>query len=422
VNKVLIVEDNDAARLALRHVIEKKFKFQVEEAVNGVEGLAKFSKFQPDLILLDVAMPLMNGKEFLEAIRNDAEYNHVNVIVLTAMNDKNIVREMVELGISDYIFKPFEREDVMNRINNIIAKTSLTNRRKGNKNIERVSSLFSRSILLVDKDPLFLNFIEELFGDKTEVIVAQNGAECLQLYVNKRPQIVIMGQNLSIINEFLLAKKISEFDSNKDTEIYLAVDKDTLTPEQKMLYTAVLQKSLIPEVFIREFATKVLHNTSIFDLFTAFVQSMQPDLIDSVKQTFEIASPQELLVEEQSGDCNPEGDYCIKTTLAEKVENIEVTLFLCGFKQNLDEIVSIGTSGEEQPVMDFDATMIEHINTIANRLRLLLKTKGIFTNYQEPIIDNSIDDLMQNDVKLIIPFKNKNSKCFVLGVTVSQKG
>ena len=116
--KTLLVDD-----VALNiKVVEKMispFKFQVRPASNGEQALKAIAEEQPDLILLDLMMPIMDGFETLQRIRaGEAGDPNVVVIILSALNsEKDIIRGM-NLGANDFITKPV----IMQRLNNVIEK------------------------------------------------------------------------------------------------------------------------------------------------------------------------------------------------------------------------------------------------------------------------------------------------------------
>ncbi len=101
---VLIVEDEADLRNALETVLSQQ-GFSVATAVDGEEGLAKALAEKPDLILLDIMMPKMDGITVLKNLRIDTWGAHAKVIVMTASGDFSKVAEVVELGGKDYVVK-----------------------------------------------------------------------------------------------------------------------------------------------------------------------------------------------------------------------------------------------------------------------------------------------------------------------------
>src|SRR5690348_7655515 len=110
--RVLVVEDEPENRLLLGVVLTSE-GYEVVEAEDGPAALAAVRERLPDLILLDVMMPGMNGYAVLEALRADAATRSVPVIMLTALPQRGDVERAVEMGVAGYITKPFEPADLL---------------------------------------------------------------------------------------------------------------------------------------------------------------------------------------------------------------------------------------------------------------------------------------------------------------------
>lgn len=113
-SKILIVEDEEGIREGLSYLLGEQYF--VEEAENGVVGLKKAIRNPPNLILLDLKMPEMDGFQVLKALRSDNDFDHIPVIVLSAFNSPADRTKAFELGADDYINKPFDRAELMARI------------------------------------------------------------------------------------------------------------------------------------------------------------------------------------------------------------------------------------------------------------------------------------------------------------------
>lgn len=114
--KILIIEDTPDNIDILTNILKDK-KFQIAVAINGEQGLNYVSQFQPDLILLDVIMPVMDGFETCKRLKSDSLTKDIPVIFLTAKAEKVDVIKGFELGAVDYITKPFQYSEVLARIN-----------------------------------------------------------------------------------------------------------------------------------------------------------------------------------------------------------------------------------------------------------------------------------------------------------------
>ena len=100
-------------RQVLKEFLSKK-GYDVGEASGGAEAIITFDEFQPDLMLLDIKMPDMDGLDVLQKI--SAKSSHVRIIMLTAVNDDIIGREALELGAADFLIKPIDLGQVQTHL------------------------------------------------------------------------------------------------------------------------------------------------------------------------------------------------------------------------------------------------------------------------------------------------------------------
>ena len=105
--KVLLVEDNEANRDMLARRLQRR-GFEVVFAVDGAEGVAKSKTEHPDIVLMDMSLPVMNGWEATRAIKADATTKHMPVIALTAHSMAGDREKAMEAGCDDYDTKPVE--------------------------------------------------------------------------------------------------------------------------------------------------------------------------------------------------------------------------------------------------------------------------------------------------------------------------
>ena len=119
---ILIVEDNDVMREGLEDMLTFE-GFDSISAGDGKDALHKMERFTPDLILADIAMPVMDGYEFYEAVRKQAEWITIPFIFLTARADRNDIIAGKNLGVEDYLVKPISREELFTSIRAKLART-----------------------------------------------------------------------------------------------------------------------------------------------------------------------------------------------------------------------------------------------------------------------------------------------------------
>ena len=119
---VLVVEDDRNIAELLQMYLEKE-GYTVTVAADGGQGLSKFRALQPDLVLLDVMMPVMDGWSVCKSIRADSQ---VPIIMLTAKGETDDKVLGLKTGADDYITKPFEMKEVLARIEAVLRRTGST--------------------------------------------------------------------------------------------------------------------------------------------------------------------------------------------------------------------------------------------------------------------------------------------------------
>jgi len=116
--KILIVEDDADIRVMMEFILRDDYELIFSE--DGRCGISKSLEERPDLILLDIYMPGISGLEVCKAVRDNPEISSTPIIILTAGALKEEVAEGYALGANDYIFKPFEPEDLIERIEKLL--------------------------------------------------------------------------------------------------------------------------------------------------------------------------------------------------------------------------------------------------------------------------------------------------------------
>ncbi len=123
--RILLIDDSSTMRKIQRRVLsEMNPEFDIVEAGNGKEALEKLKEFnfQFGLVLCDINMPEMNGMETLKAIRAMPETLKLPIIMCTSVAEKGQVMEAIKAGATNYLVKPFQPEDLKNKINTVLSK------------------------------------------------------------------------------------------------------------------------------------------------------------------------------------------------------------------------------------------------------------------------------------------------------------
>lgn len=118
--KILIVDDSRTSRKVLRGILEAAGHEVVAEAVDGENGFETFSQTKPDVVTLDITMPVLDGIGALKKIKE--EYPDSKAIMVTAAGQKSKMVEAVKYGADDFITKPFDQEQLIEIINKVVSE------------------------------------------------------------------------------------------------------------------------------------------------------------------------------------------------------------------------------------------------------------------------------------------------------------
>ena len=118
--KILSVDDSRTIRLIVGKAF-KPYECEMLEASNGEEGLVAAAREKPDLIILDVTMPVMDGVTMLTRLKADEALKGIPVIMLTAESGRENVLQIARLGVRDYLVKPFKEEQLIEKAGRIVS-------------------------------------------------------------------------------------------------------------------------------------------------------------------------------------------------------------------------------------------------------------------------------------------------------------
>ena len=117
---VLVVDDDELTRKLIQRLLEREFDVQVTMLSNGLEGLEYAQEHKPDLIILDLMLPGMNGFEFLKKLRKDDLLKNTKVILVSAKSRSEDIERGFDLTADEYITKPFQPKEFVVRVRRLI--------------------------------------------------------------------------------------------------------------------------------------------------------------------------------------------------------------------------------------------------------------------------------------------------------------
>jgi two-component system cell cycle response regulator len=226
-NKILTVDDSKTVRIIIRKAF-KAFDCEIFEAGNGVEGLAVATKGQPDIILLDVTMPVMDGVEMLTKLKADPALKGIPVIMLTAEGGRDNVLKIAKIGIRDYVIKPFKEEVLVEKVGRVIDLKPLAD---GPAKVRSI--LDPADILVVDDKPAIVQQVQEgLKHTAWRIHGASTQGEAIDFCSHTTPDLALVSMSLPSEAAFNLFRTLRANTKTKHMPIFgLAVKIDTAVQE-----------------------------------------------------------------------------------------------------------------------------------------------------------------------------------------------
>jgi two-component system, cell cycle response regulator len=240
--KILTVDDSKTIRLIVARAF-KSFACEIFEAADGVEGLTAAQREKPDIIILDLTMPIMDGVEMLTKLKADPELRSIPVVMLTAESGRENVLRIAKLGVRDYLIKPFKEELIVERVGRIIdlkAKSEIIARAK------RFDDPLQ--VLVVDDKPAIIEQVQTaLSGTPWKVQGAAQPGQAVDSCTQALPDIALVSLSLPEGAGFILFQMLRANVRTKGIPIVALSVKnasDEQTRAQQLGFNGVVTKPI----------------------------------------------------------------------------------------------------------------------------------------------------------------------------------
>jgi CheY-like chemotaxis protein len=272
--KVLLVDDEATGRRLLRRWVERGFDAYVVEANNGLEALEALAAEEFDLVVLDLMMPVLDGTETLSLIRSDPSHGDIEVVVATQLASEQKVRDIISLGVADYILKPLRYESVVDRLHQIV-------NRARQKKKERLRHSDLPTILVADPDPNFCDFAVSALSGRFHGIAARTAAETLVGVLKNEPELVMLSATLPGLRFEMLGKKVLALAKARHGKVCLIVD--TRSDSVDEAYAGQIVRTFVPETFSNEVA-KLVAGAAAVGGEEPWLKALEPEITTAVRQ------------------------------------------------------------------------------------------------------------------------------------------
>jgi CheY-like chemotaxis protein len=179
---ILVVDDDDSIRSLLQQELSDQ-GYIIEEAANGKQALESVRKNRPDLIILDVMMPEINGFDVAAILKNDPQTMDIPIIILSIVQDK---ARGFRIGVDRYLTKPIDTAQLFTEVGNLLEQGK--SRKK---------------VMVVDQDTEAVRSLTDVLKTKGYQVVESDGKELVKNAIDAQPDIIILNSLLSAKQEIV---------------------------------------------------------------------------------------------------------------------------------------------------------------------------------------------------------------------------
>jgi two-component system, cell cycle response regulator len=230
--KVLTIDDSKTLRMIVgKHL--SPFGVQLLQAENGEQGIVCARENNPDVILLDYNMPVMDGYHTLIELKADPQLKAIPVVMLTTETVQETVVKLAKLGLKDYIAKPFTRDVLLQKLNPILSlyEGSCVPADKPAPAPGSMGNSGKLTILAVDDKANILDLIKEYFADQFNLITADSGQAALQAIAQKKFDYMFLDLSLPDVHAFDVLKTYLQSNGPEAKKKVVAMTLRTAQPD-----------------------------------------------------------------------------------------------------------------------------------------------------------------------------------------------
>lgn len=231
--KVILIEDN----LFLSDIITKKLSFHgadITRYSNGLEGLAGVRSSNPDLVLLDIAMPVMNGYEVLQVMYAEKLTEKIPVIVISNSGQPVEIERVKQLGVRDYLVKAnFEPSEVLDKVFDVLGVGRSESSTAGGETDAYEKGI---KVMVVEDDPLLRNLLSvKLAKSGCPHMFSSDGSEAVDLIRQYQPNVVVLDLMLPGKTGFEILEELKADDGLKDIPVVIFSNKSSDNEKERAI-------------------------------------------------------------------------------------------------------------------------------------------------------------------------------------------
>lgn len=245
--KLMTVDDSRTIRrIVTTYARDLDPEVEIIEAADGQECLDRCNENTPDIIILDVNMPVMTGEECLQHLRTNDHTKNIAVVMLTTESEKQLVVRLLQLGVQQFIIKPFEKQEFIDKVGGVLSRVG-TQESGGQK---AVSTPEGPYILVVEDKENIARTIQTAAQATHAVVVTTDAGLAMGHFKRRAPSLVLANLTLEGLDAFDLFAQMRKVPERQDTRFVgmcLKTAKEVIARTRGTGYIQILVKPFGPE-------------------------------------------------------------------------------------------------------------------------------------------------------------------------------
>ncbi|MBN1515869.1 response regulator [Candidatus Sumerlaeota bacterium] len=268
--RIMVVDDDPDSQLILSKILQPHY--DVHLADNGLDALEKLESLDPDIVLADVAMPVMNGWEFVERLRKQPQFQKIPVVFLSAMVQKNHIKTGYDSGADLYLTKPIEPDRLLRmlemqvRERNLVPKEALNATVDSGKYVidedepepptEPLEPMHRARVLIVDDDQDLAMIMKMELSRFYEVVVSHDGLSAMDTALKWKPDIFVIDWMMPKVSGYQMVEILRRTQNFHHSPIIFISAKSS--PRDKMMVERLDVAAYLPKPFLPSDLTMVI--------------------------------------------------------------------------------------------------------------------------------------------------------------------
>lgn len=245
--RILVADDDSIVRAVVQRVAFLS-SYELLEAEDGSEAFRLIEEKDPDLLLTDLHMPVLDGFALVAAVRNSPRHRGMPIVCLSAENDREAITRLASLGITDYLLKPIRPRDLAERLASVIARSA---KWKAARNTEHGGAV-APVVLVIHPDPGVRSMIATSLAPDYDVLEAISGPNAVTLFRSQTPRLVavLVGDGLEVLDEERVVRVLRQLMTEQGTPVapmVLISSTGEVTSEKRAAFDGVVTRPAAAE-------------------------------------------------------------------------------------------------------------------------------------------------------------------------------